>query len=426
MQQKKTGYRWVIVSLLFFATTINYIDRQIISLLKDYLGKDFNWTETDYSHLVTFFTAAYAIGNILSGIIIDRIGTKKGYGFSIVFWSLAAIAHGFVTSTTGFAFVRVLLGAGESGNFPSAIKTVAEWFPKKERALATGIFNTGTNVGPIFMPFLVYWMYNAYGWRTAFIVTGLLGFIWLLFWLIMYDVPTKKKQVNAAELAYIQSDPPEMLGSKTGGISWLSLLGMRQTWGFILGKFFTDPVWWFYLFWIPTYINNRYHIDLKVSWVYLTVIYLITTAGSVLGGYLPGYLITKGWNVFKARKTAMLIYALCVVPVFFVQFTSGVWETVLLISLATSAHQAWSANIFTTASDVFPKSSLSSVIGLGTMAGATGSALFPFFIGTILDHFKLLGKITAGYNIIFTICSCAYIIAWVIMHFLARRKGVVG
>jgi len=418
----RSGYRWTVVSLLFFATTINYIDRQIISLLKDDLGKEFNWNEAIYSYIVIAFNSAYALGNVLFGMIIDRIGTKKGYSFSIVLWSIAAMFHGVVRSTFGFYIARGALGLGESGNFPSAIKTVAEWFPKKERALATGIFNSGTNVGPVIVPGIIYWISHEYSWRAAFIVTGLLGFIWLIFWLLLYEIPTKKKKVNPAELAYIQSDAPEIILSDEKKIKWVRLLGIRQTWAFVLGKFFTDPVWWFYLFWIPTYFNSRYHIDLRTSWVYVTVIYGITTVGSVLGGYLPGFLIGKGWSIYRARKTSMFIYALCVMPVFLVQFTSGVWATVLLISLATSAHQAWSANIFTTASDVFPKSTLSSVIGLGTMAGAVGSIIFPLLIGAILDHFKLLGKITAGYNIIFIICSCAYIIAWVVMHFLTRKK----
>ncbi len=422
MSNIKTNYRWVIVTLLFFATTINYIDRQIIGLLKDYLGKDFNWTETDYGHIVVAFTAAYAIGNILSGIIVDRIGTKKGYSFAIIFWSIAAAAHGLVKSTFGFYIARASLGLGESGNFPSAIRSIAEWFPKKQRAFATGIFNSGTNIAPVIMPSIILWIYNLYGWRMTFILTGSLGFIWLIFWLLLYEIPSKKKNVNQAELDFIESDVPEVIIPGQEKTKWIHLLGMRQTWAFILGKFFTDPVWWFFLFWIPTYFNSRYHTNLSGSWGYLTVIYSITTVGSVLGGYFPGWLINRGWGIYRARKTAMLFYAICVVPVFFIQFTSGVWSTVLLLGLATAAHQAWSANIFTTATDVFPKSTISSVIGLGTMAGATGSALFPFLIGAILDHFKLLGKITAGYNIIFTICSCAYLVAWVVMRLLAPRK----
>jgi len=421
MSQIRTRYRWVIVSLLFFATTINYVDRQIIGLLKDYLGKDFNWTETDYSNIVIAFTSAYALGNVIFGIIVDQIGTKKGYSFAIIFWSLAAAAHGFVKSTFGFDMARVALGLGESGNFPSAIRSIAEWFPKKERALATGIFNSGTNIAPVLSPFVILWIYNSYGWRTAFVLTGLLGFIWLIFWLLYYEVPSKKKGVNQAEFDYIHSDTPEVIIAGTGKLSWFSILGMKKTWAFIAGKFFTDPVWWFYLFWVPSYFNSRYKINLSGSWMYVSTIYLIALAGSILGGYLPGWLIGKGWQIFKARKTSMLIYALCVTPVFFVQFTTNAWSAVGLISLGAAAHQAWSANIFTTASDVFPKTSVSSIVGLGTMAGAVGSIIFPILIGAILDHFKSLGKITAGYNIIFVICSCAYLIAWVIMHLLTDK-----
>ena len=424
--EKKTGYRWVVVTLLFLATTINYIDRQIIGLLKDYLGKDFNWTETDYSHIVIAFTSAYALGNLFFGYAVDKLGSKIGYTAAIVFWSMAAMAHALVRSTAGFFGVRIALGIGEGGNFPSAIRSVTEWFPKRERAFATGIFNSGTNIAAVVSPYFIFLIYNSYGWRTAFFLTGALGFIWLIFWLIFYQVPARHNRINNLELSHIHSDTADIAEEATGQkISWGSLLGFRQTWVFISGKFFTDPVWWFYLFWIPTYFNNTYKIDLKSSWVYVSTIYFIATFGSVLGGYLSGWFIKKGWPVYKARKTAMLIYALCVLPIFLVQYTPSAWWGVALISLATAAHQAWSANIFTTASDMFPKRAISSVVGLGTMAGATGSILFPMLIGAILDHFKLLGKITAGYNIIFVICSCAYVVAWLTMHFLSPQMKQV-
>jgi len=423
--EKRTGYRWVVVALLFTATTINYIDRQIIGLLKDYLGKDFNWSETDYSNIVIAFNSAYALGNVLFGILIDKIGSKVGYTVSIIAWSLAAAAHALVKSTAGFFGARIALGLGEGGNFPSAIRSVTEWFPKKERAFATGIFNSGTNIAAVVSPGVIYWIYHSYGWRTAFFLTGLIGFIWLIFWLIFYEVPARHKRVNAEELEYIHSDSVEITSATARKLSWGRMLGIRQTWAFIAGKFFTDPVWWFYLFWVPSYFNNRYNIDLKSSWVYVSTIYFMATFGSVLGGYLSGWFIKKGWPVFRARKTAMFIYALCVLPVFFVQYTANAWGGVAIISLAAAAHQAWSANIFTTASDMFPKKAISSVVGLGTMAGSVGAILFPMLIGAILDHFKALGKITAGYNIIFVICSCAYVLAWLLMHLLSPQMTKV-
>lgn len=424
--EKSSGYRWVVVTLLFFATTINYIDRQIIGLLKDALGKDFNWTETDYSHIVMWFNAAYALGNVLFGIFIDRIGSKKGYTLSIIFWSLAASAHALVKSTTGFIGARVALGLGESGNFPSAIRSITEWFPKRERAFATGIFNSGTNIGAVVGPYFIFLIYNSYGWRMAFFLTGVIGFVWLIFWLLLYQVPAKHKRVNPAELAYIHSDEGEAAEAASGRkISWGRMFGIRQTWAFIAGKFFTDPVWWFYLFWIPDYFNTTYHINIKSSWVFVSTIYFIATFGSVLGGFLSGWFIKRGMPVYRARKTAMFLYAVCVLPVFFIQNTSNPWSAVVLVSLAAAAHQAWSANIFTTASDMFPKSAISSVVGLGTMAGATGSILFPMLIGAILDHFKKAGNITPGYNIIFIICSCAYILAWLVMHLLAPQQKKV-
>jgi len=426
--EKSTGYRWVVVTLLFFATTINYIDRQIIGLLKDYLAKDFAWTETDYSTIVVWFNVAYAMGNVLFGILVDRVGSKIGYATSIVFWSIAAAAHSLVKSTGGFVGARIGLGLGEGGNFPSAIRSVTEWFPKKQRAFATGIFNSGTNIAAVISPGVIYYIYHSHGWRTAFFLTGIIGFVWLVFWWVLYEVPARQKRINKAEFEYIHSgDAEEERESGPGKLTWGRLLGVRQTWAFVIGKFFTDPVWWFYLFWIPSYFNTTYKIDLKSSWVYVSTIYFIATFGSVLGGYLSGWFIKSGWPVYKARKTAMFLYALCVLPVFFIQNTSNAWSAVALVSLAAAAHQAWSANIFTTASDMFPKKAISSVIGLGNMAGAMGNILFPLLIGAILDHFKALGKITAGYNIIFVICSCAYVVAWLLMHLLSpKMKRVVA
>ncbi|PWT74129.1 MAG: MFS transporter [Bacteroidetes bacterium] len=420
METKMSKYRWVVVALLFFATTINYIDRQVIGLLKDYLAHDFGWSESDYSNIVMAFTAAYAAGLLFVGRSIDFTGTKLGYSICIVVWSIAAMGHAMVRTTFGFSVARSVLGLGESGNFPAGIRAVAEWFPKKERAFATGIFNSGTNIAAVIGPFAVMWIYREFGWRQAFLWTGVLGFVLLFFWLIYYNLPKKIKKVNQAELSYIQSDGEELENHETPKTSWGQLLGYRQTWAFLLGKFFTDPIWWFYLFWVPTYFNSVYHLDLKQSWIYVSVIYMVAGIGSVGGGWLPGYLIRKGWTIRRARMNSMLIYAFMVLPVILIQYTTNVWTAVALISLATAAHQAWSANIFTTVSDFFPTRSVSSVVGIGGMMGSVGGILFPFFIGIILDHFKLIGKISSGYNIIFVICGFAYLVAWTIMTLLFK------
>ncbi|HEX4850196.1 MAG TPA: MFS transporter, partial [Puia sp.] len=287
-------YRWIVVALLFFATTINYIDRQVIGLLKDYLAHDFGWSETDYSNIVMAFTAAYAAGLLFVGRSIDWTGTKLGYSICVVIWSIAAMGHAIVKTTLGFSIARSVLGLGESGNFPAGIRAVAEWFPKKDRAFATGIFNSGTNVAAMIGPFAVMWIYHEFGWRQAFFWTGVIGFLWLIFWIIFYDLPRKRKEVNEAELAYIESDDEKSSTKEETKTSWLQLLGYRQTWAFLLGKFFTDPIWWFYLFWVPSYFNTVYHLDLKQSWIYVSVIYLVAGIGSVGGGYLPSFLIKKG------------------------------------------------------------------------------------------------------------------------------------
>ncbi len=421
MRQPTGNYRWVVVTLLFFATTINYLDRQVIGLLKDNLAKDFNWTESDYSHIVMAFSSAYAIALLLFGRLVDKLGTRIGYAISIIIWSVAAICHALSTGTMGFTFARTALGFGEAGNFPAAIKTVAEWFPKKDRALATGIFNSGTNIAAIAGPPLIAWIYSSYGWQEAFIWTGSLGFIWLFFWWWLYDIPSKQKRVGAAEFAYIHSDQEEIVADRGQKAGWFRLFRYRQTWAIVLGKFLTDPVWWFYLFWIPSYFNTTYHLNLTKSAIHVSTVYVVASFGSILGGYLSGYLIKKGLPVYRARKLSMFFFACCVVPVFFVRYTSSIWPAVWLISLAAAAHQAWSANIFTLASDMFPKHTLSSVVGIGGMAGSVGGILFPFLIGIILDHFKIIGQIGTGYNIIFGICAAAYLVAWLIMQFLSPK-----
>ncbi|MBU6168581.1 MAG: MFS transporter [Bacteroidetes bacterium] len=412
--------RWIVVALLFFATTINYIDRQVIGLLKPTLEVEFGWTEQDYSRIVMAFTAAYALGLLVFGRIIDRIGTKLGFSISIVFWSIAACLHGVVKTTFGFGVARAALGLGESGNFPAAIKTVAEWFPKKERALATGIFNSGANIGAVFAPILVPLILALYGWQEAFIITGAIGFVWLIFWLYYYEIPSRHKKVTEAELAHIHSDnEPDTSNEKP--LTWGKLFKVRQTYVFIIGKLLTDPIWWFFLFWLPSYFSTSFSLDLKKPGWPLVIIYMATSVGSIGGGYLSSYFIQKGWPVFKARKTAMFIFALCVLPIMTARYATNMWVAVALISLAAAAHQAWSANIFTVASDMFPKKAISSVVGIGGMAGSVGGVLFPLFVGYILDVYKNLGNSTAGYNIIFFVCGLMYMLAWVIMHLISPK-----
>lgn len=419
--QKSVGnYRWIVCALLFFATTINYIDRQVIGLLKPTLETEFGWSEIDYGNIVMAFSAAYAIGLLLFGKIVDKVGTKMGYTISVVFWSIAAMLHAAVRSTFGFGAVRAFLGLSEAGNFPTAIKAVAEWFPKKERAFATGIFNAGTNIGAVVAPIVVPWILGIYGWREAFIWTGALGFIWLIFWLIFYEIPSKQKRVSQAEVEYIHSDVDEQAES-TASVPWIKLIGKRQTWAFIFGKLLTDPIWWFFLFWLPSFFAEAYDIDLKKPNLQLVIVYTATTIGSVGGGYLSSYLIRKGWLVFRARKISMLFFAICVVPIMSAPYAGNVWIAVGLISLAAAAHQAWSANIFTTVSDMFPKNAVSSVVGIGGMAGSIGGMLFPLLVGTLLEHYKNMGDIVVGYNIVFVICGFGYLLAWLIMHLLAPK-----
>ncbi|PWK79118.1 ACS family hexuronate transporter-like MFS transporter [Mucilaginibacter oryzae] len=428
MREEKVGnYRWVVVTLLFFATTINYLDRQVIGLLKPTLEKQFDWTEKDYGYIVMAFSTAYAAGLLLFGNFIDKIGTKLGYTISLIVWSLAAMLHAAVTSTLGFGAIRAVLGIGESGNFPAAIKVVAEWFPKKERALATGIFNSGANIGAVVAPIMVPWLLGAYNWKVAFIVTGAVGFIWLLFWWFCYEIPSRHSKISKAEYEYIHSDAEPAVtntGTETK-VKWIRLFSYRQTWMFIIGKLLTDPIWWFFLFWLPSYFSATFNIDLKKPSLPLILVYTATSIGSIGGGYLSSYFIKKGWPVFKARKTAMFIFALCVLPVFSAKYATNVWQAVGLIGLAAAAHQAWSANIFTTASDMFPKKALSSIVGIGGMAGSVGGILFPLLVGNILEFYKKSGHVTIGYNIIFIICGCAYLVAWFIMHLLSPKMKQV-
>jgi ACS family hexuronate transporter-like MFS transporter len=426
MKEKIGKYRWTILALVFFATTVNYLDRQVISLLKDdYLDPQFGWSESDYADIVIMFQLAYAIGMIGVGRIIDKIGTKLGYALSLFVWSLAAIGHAFAKSTLGFLVARGTLGISEAGNFPAAIKTVAEWFPKKERAFATGLFNSGTNVGAIIAPLTVPLIAVYFGWQWAFIITGTVGLIWLFFWFITYEIPSKHKKLSKAEFEYIHSDADEaVLKDDTEvKLSWFKLLGFRQTWAFVVGKLLTDPVWWFYLFWLPSFLNKQYGMVKTEVALPIALVYTMTTVGSIYGGWLSGYLIGKGWEVYKARRTAMLIFALLVVPVVLAQALGQYshWYAILIIGLAASSHQAWSANIFTTVSDMFPKKAVASVTGIGGMAGAVGGILLSAAAGSLLDHYKALGTIETGYYIMFIICGSAYLLAWVIFNVLAPK-----
>ncbi|MBO0947713.1 MFS transporter [Fibrella forsythiae] len=410
-----TSYRWQITALLFVATTINYLDRQVISLLKPTLEQVFNWSETDYSHIVMAFQGAYALSFVMFGWSIDRIGAKLGYSISVFVWSLAAMLHAVASGTVSFGVFRAMLGLGEGGNFPASIKTVTEWFPQKERAYATGIFNSGTNIGAVVAPLLVPWLLGNYGWQAAFLATGAIGFIWLFFWWRYYETPTRHRKISPEELSYV-NEAPQTSGESS--VRWVDLLARRQTWAFITGKLFTDPVWWFFLFWLPSFLASTFKLDLTKPSLPLIIIYSAATIGSVGGGYLSGYFLRRGWTANWSRKTAMFVFALCIVPVMTIQFATSLWVVIGLLSLAVAAHQAWSANLFTLVSDLFPRKAVSSVVGIGGMAGSLGGMLFPLLVGSLLDTYKAQGSIATGYNILFIVCGSAYLVALLSIHLL--------
>ena len=395
--------------MLFFATTINYIDRQVLGILAtdQHFKTAIGWNEAQYGYVNTVFQGAYAIGLLVVGRLMDRFGTRKGFSFAIVFWSVAAMCHALARSAFGFGTARFFLGLGEAGNFPASIKTVAEWFPKKERALATGIFNSGSNIGAIVAPLVVPFIAVNYGWQWAFIITGTLGFIWLIFWLMIYRRPEEHPKVQAAELAHIQSDPSE----PSTKIPWASLITLRQTWAFAIGKFLTDPIWWVYLFWLPKFLNSTYKLDITQIGLPLVVIYVVADVGSIGGGYLSSTLIKRGWTVNKARKLAMLICAISVVPIVFAAKASNLWVAVGLIALAAAAHQGWSANIFTMTSDMFPRRAVGSVVGIGGMAGSIGGMLIATTVGLILQY-------TGSYFPIFIMAGSAYLIALLVIQLI--------
>ena len=448
MQPAIGKYRWTICALLFFATTVNYLDRQVLSLLQPYLSKRFNWTNTDYANITALFQLVYAFSMVFAGRIIDKLGTKKGYALTITVWSLAAIIHamaipigqtivnvlgwagvaGLSVSVVGLMFCRALLGFGEAGNFPAAIKATAEYFPKKERSLATGIFNSGANVGAILAPMTVPWIRLHWGWEAAFVVMGVLGFLWLIIWLFLYQKPEAQKRLSPAELAYINEDEEkEVSTTDKEKVSWIKLLGYKQTWAFTFGKFMTDGVWWFFLFWLPAYLNAQYGIiDEAVKWP-LAIVYSMAMLGSVSGGWFPMYFIKKGHQVYDGRMKAMLLIGFFPLVVLLAQPFGYIsfWVPVLLIGVGVSAHQAWSANIFTTVSDMFPKKAVGSIIGIGGMAGGLGGVLITKVGGALFDHYKALGHIQTGYTIMFSFCAVAYLLAWMVMKILVPRYNPI-
>jgi ACS family hexuronate transporter-like MFS transporter len=408
---KGLGFRWTIVALLLFATTINYIDRQVLGILAPTIQRELHWSETDYGDISAAFSFAYGIGYLIAGPLMDRIGVKLGYSLAIIIWSCAAMSTSLAQTAKQFLFARAGLGFGESGNFPGALKATAEWFPKKERALATGIFNAGSNVGAIVAPMFVPVVALNYGWRPAFLCTGILSLIWVATWYAVYDSPEKHKRVTPQELAHIRSDP----GEAESRVPYLTVLKHRQAWAFILGKFFTDPVWWFYLFWLPKFLDANFGVKLSGLAAPLIVIYLVADIGSIYGGYLSSAIIKRGSTVNRGRKMAMLIAATLIVPTMFVPHMSTMWGAVLLVALAASSHQWWSANLFTTASDMFPRRAVATVVGFGGFAGAMGGVLFQKTVGYLLQ------RDPTAYRYIFMFCGLIYLTTLLIMHLIVPR-----
>ena len=444
-------YRWTICGLLFFATTVNYLDRQVLSLLAPSLSEEFNWSNSDYANITAVFQLIYAFSMLFAGRIIDKLGTKVGYVLAITIWSLGAIMHAYSlpigtafssvlvwfgmgavpVSIAGFMISRAVLGFGESGNFPAAIKATAEYFPKKERSLATGIFNSGANVGAILAPLTVPWIAVNYGWESAFILVGAIGFLWIIFWYIFYEIPTKQTRLSKAELDYINHDEiavpektEEIVAQK---VSWTKLLSYKQTWAFILGKFLTDGIWWFFLFWLPKYLEAQFGMVKTDIVLPLSVLYSMTMFGSIYGGWFPIYFINKGYSAYDGRLKAMFYIALFPLVVLLAQPLGHIsfWIPVLLIGVGASAHQAWSANIFTTVSDMFPKKAIGSIIGIGGMAGGIGGVLVSKLGGYLFDYYDGLGHIQTGYTIMFVICAVAYLIAWFIIKTLVPKYNPI-
>lgn len=445
MSEKTTNYRWTIVSLLFFATTINYLDRQVLSLLYPMLQDKFKWTNSQYANIASAFQFTYAIGLLFAGRIIDQLGTKRGYAWAIVIWSIGAMVHAWAIpigdflvgvlgligltavplSVLGFMFARALLGIGEAGNFPAAIKVTAAYFPKNERSFATGIFNSGANVGAVLAPLSVPWIAATWGWEMAFVLIGGVGFIWLIFWWKYYAPPALQKRVSAKELAYIQQDEENENVEKENNqkVKWTKLFRYKQTWSFSIGKFLTDGVWWFFLFWLPAYLKEKYGMSATEMALPLVVLYSMVMVGSVAGGWFPAYFVKKGMNVYEGRLKAMFVIALFPLVVLAAQPLGYIsfWVPVILIGIGASAHAAWSANIFTTVSDMFPNKAIGSVVGIGGMAGGIGGVLTTKIGGALFDYYKGKGNIETGYLIMFSFCAIAYVLAWVIMKSLVPK-----
>jgi ACS family hexuronate transporter-like MFS transporter len=439
-------YRWTICALLFFATTVNYLDRQVLSLLAPDLSREFGWSNTDYANITAVFQFVYAISMLFAGRIIDKLGTKWGYIWAIIIWSIGAIIHAYAVwfgeatnnilalmgiaavpaSVVGFMFARAVLAFGEAGNFPAAIKATAEYFPKKERSFATGIFNSGANVGAILAPLTVPLIASVWNWQTAFIFVGAIGFIWMVLWAIFYEKPEEQRRLGAAELAYINSDTSVEVKERPAAdakFRWFKLFGYRQTWAFTLGKFLTDGVWWFFLFWLPIYLGKQYGLKGTELMLPLAVLYSMTMFGSIGGGAFPMYFINRGYNAYDGRMRAMLLIALVPLVVLLAQPLGHIsfWLPVVLIGIGASAHQAWSANIFTTVSDMFPKHAVGSVVGIGGMAGGMGGVVISKLGGWLFDYYGAQGHVTTGYTIMFSICAVAYLVAWSVMKVLVPR-----
>ncbi|MBO7116071.1 MAG: MFS transporter [Prevotella sp.] len=417
---KKTNVRWTVVALIFFATTVNYIDRQVIGLLKPYIQDDLGWTEADYGYIVTAFQVAYGIGMLVCGRMLDWLGSKIGYSIAIIVWSLGAVLHAFARTVTGFGAARAVLGLGEAGNFPAAVKVIAEWFPKRDRAFATGVFNSGTTIGAVIAPIIVTAITLEWGWRWAFIITGLLGFIWVVVWWLMYKSPEQHPKVSAKELAYIKSadDKQEADDIPQGRtVTWRELFSHRQTYAILFSRFVTDWVWWFFLFWTPDFLNKTQGVDLKATVLPLIVIYTMSSIGGIYGGHVSSQFIRLGRSIDFARKTTILLFALLVLPLNAVPYIDNMWIVVLIIGLATSTHQAWASNIFTIVSDVYPKQVVGSMTGISSVGGAVGGALASTFVGLILEW-------TGSYATIFMIASTMYLLAWLTLRLFVPIRQI--
>jgi len=416
MQSLTGNYRWRIVVLLFFATTINYIDRQVIGILKPFIAEDLNWSEDDYGYIVSAFQIAYAIGLVITGRYLDKAGTRLGYLWAVIVWSIAGIAHAAALGVYSFALARAALGIGESANFPAAVKTVAEWFPKKERAFATGLFNSGSTIGAIIAPVIVSAITLAFGWRWAFIVTGAFGFLWIGFWLAFYHSPSEHPKLTSVEFKYINQDDDSTVANQN--MRWSELLKYKQTYAICATRFISDWIWWFFLFWIPGFLNKTQNINLKEMVLPLIVIYAVSSIGGISGGWISSQFIKSGKGIDFARKTTILFCALLVLPVLLVSYVSNLWIVVFLIAIAAAGHQGWASNIFSIVSDIFPKKAVGSMTGLSGFVGAVGGALSATFVGLILET-------TNSYFLIFTIASVMYIINWLIIKtFIPEIKPI--